>query len=160
VKRRLAGVVAAGTAALAIAGLALAAHPGGGGAPIGAAVLTGAEECSAPGVCGVGDPTASGSFLMRVNVGQAEVCYELAYSGSETPFAAHVHRAPAGAPGPIEFGLETPTPTSAGCVAVSPELAKELIQNPERFYVNVHTPLFRGGAVRGQLGHVAPGQVR
>lgn len=152
------GVVTA--AALAMAAIALADHSGRGGAPIGAAVLTGAEECSAPGVCGVGDLTASGSFLMRVNVGQSEVCYELAYSGSETPIAAHVHRAPAGEPGPIEFGLATPTPTSAGCVTVSPELAKELIQNPERFYVNVHTPLFRGGAVRGQLGHVAPGQVR
>jgi hypothetical protein len=41
----------------------------------------------------------------------------------------------------------------AGCVAADRQLLLDIIQNPQNYYVNVHSrPNFPGGAVRGQLG--------
>ena len=42
--------------------------------------------------------------------------------------------------------------TSSGCVPATRELILAIIQEPENYYVNVHTlPLYGAGAVRGQL---------
>lgn len=144
--------------ALTFAGSAFANHPGGGGAPIGAS-MTGAQECNAVGVCGLGDSDGSGTFIARVNPGQGELCYELTVSGIAPANAAHIHLAPAGVSGPVVVPLTAPTSgSSAACTSVPRELAKAIIKNPENYYVNVHNPAFPGGAVRGQLGHVAPGR--
>ncbi len=40
---------------------------------------------------------------------------------------------------------------TTGCVSAERDLIREIIRNPEQFYVNVHTAPFRAGAVRGQL---------
>jgi len=40
--------------------------------------------------------------------------------------------------------------TSSGCVSVDPDLIKAIRQNPENYYVNVHTTDYPGGALRGQ----------
>jgi hypothetical protein len=45
-------------------------------------------------------------------------------------------------------------------VSVDPALLDQLAQHPKRFYVNVHTGEFPGGAIRGQLFHANPGQGR
>ena len=42
--------------------------------------------------------------------------------------------------------------SSQGCVAVTRELALEIIRRPADYYVNVHNQPFPGGALRGQLG--------
>jgi CHRD domain len=45
------------------------------------------------------------------------------------------------------------TDSASGCVAgVSGELLKAIRQDPESFYVNVHSTVFPAGAARGQLG--------
>jgi hypothetical protein len=43
--------------------------------------------------------------------------------------------------------------SSSGCttVGVDRDLAKDILKNPEDYYVNVHTTLFPYGAIRGQL---------
>ena len=71
----------------------------------------------------------------------------------EAATLAHIHRAPSTSPGPIVVHLNAPTNgTSSGCASISRALARELIQTPQAFYVNVHNTDYPGGAVRGQLG--------
>lgn len=118
-----------------------------GGRPI-SVDMTGAAEVPGPG-----DADGSGTASFRINPGQTQVCYELSVSGIEPATAAHIHRGGADVAGPVVVPLAAPTSgTSKNCAEVGRDLAKELIQTPEAFYVNVHNAPFPGGAVRGQLG--------
>lgn len=96
----------------------------------------------------------SGSFAWWVDGG--EICYVLSVRNlTATPFAAHIH----GVAGrmvaaPIVVPLDPPdgaTGTTEACTAVEPGLLAAIVGNPRDYYVNVHTPLFPGGEVRGQL---------
>jgi hypothetical protein len=136
---------------LALAALAASAAPAaayqGGGKPI-TVTLTGAAERPGPG-----DPDGTGTASLRVNPGKAELCYTLTVRNIDPATAAHIHRAPPEAAGPVVLPLAAPTDgTSSGCAPITRELAKELIQNPGAFYVNVHNTPYPAGAVRGQLG--------
>ncbi len=101
---------------------------------------------------GPGDLDGTGSAVVRVNVGQKQVCYDLSVTGIEAATAAHIHEAPVGAAGPVVIGLTPPTGgMSSGCVTVTRALAKDILKNPADYYVNVHNAEFPGGALRGQL---------
>jgi hypothetical protein len=119
-----------------------------GGRPLSADLL-GANERPDPG-----DPDGSGWFEATFNPGTGEVCYAFEVTGVEPLAAAHIHRAPAGSPGPVV--IPTP-PTSAtggsGCVTADRALILEIIRDPGAFYFNVHNAPFPGGALRGQLTH-------
>ena len=131
-------------ALLVVTGAALADN---GGTPR-TTSLSGAEEVSG------GDPDGSGWAMITLNHGQGMVCWEIAFEGIDTPFAAHIHGAPAGVNGPVLVPL---SPIGSGCrEGVDPDLIKAIIQNPEAYYVNVHNALYPGGALRGQLS--VPGQ--
>ena len=118
----------------------------GGGRPL-STRLTGAMEVPGPG-----DPDGTGTAQLRVNPGKGEVCYTLTVSGIAPAAAAHIHEAPAGKAGPVVVGLQAPTTgTSSGCVSVDREEARDILRNPEQYYVNVHNAEYPGGAVRGQL---------
>lgn len=109
--------------------------------------LVGAEERPGPG-----DPDGHGFITLTLNHGKGEICFELTLSGIDTATAGHIHKAPAGEPGPVFvplFGSEGP---GAKCVTATKAQIKEIRKDPEMFYVNVHTAAFPGGAVRGQLG--------
>lgn len=142
---------------VAIAAIALlipvsAASADDGGRPI-TVQMTGAAERPLPPVGPGGDPDGTGTATFRVNPGQGEVCYTLTVANIAPATAAHIHRAPPTDPGPIVVHLNAPTNgSSSGCATVSRALAKELIQTPEAFYVNVHNTTYPAGAVRGQLG--------
>lgn len=119
-----------------------------------ATTMNGAEECSAPGVCEAGDPDGSGFALITLNPGHASVCWELTVEDIEPATAAHIHRAPAGSPGPVVVPLSPPTSgSSSGCTTAEPTLIEDIIENPEEYYVNVHNNPYPGGAVRGQLSN-------
>lgn len=112
------------------------------------ATLDGASEVPGPG-----DPDGIGTATVRVNPGREQLCYSITVTGISPATLAHIHEAPAGAAGPVVVGLAAPTSgTSQGCVSITRDLAKEIIQNPGDYYVNVHSAEFRPGAVRGQLG--------
>jgi hypothetical protein len=135
--------------AVAGAGVVLAPAAGAenGGRPLFAA-LSGTAEVPGPG-----DADGSGTAALRVNVGQAEVCFDLAVNGIASATAAHIHEGSSIESGPVVVGLTAPTGgTSTGCRSVSRELATELLRSPQDYYVNVHNDEFTAGAVRGQLG--------
>jgi CHRD domain len=158
-RRRLsAALLLAALAALALAGPASAAKLGGAdhGGRLFTTTLSGAEEVDPEtGALGAGDPDGSGLATLTVNPGQQEVCYELSVEGiSPLPASgAHIHVGDAGENGPVVVPLAEPDASgvSSGCAPVSRELALAIIQNPENYYVNVHTTDFPNGAIRGQL---------
>jgi hypothetical protein len=132
-------------------GLAAATLPasvavaGDGGRPF-ATDLTGAQEVNG------GDPDGTGTAALRVNVGQRRICYRLSVDGLDPVVGAHIHLGPAGVNGPIVVELAAPvTGSSADCAVVDRDLARDIVRNPENYYVNVHTTAFQNGAVRGQL---------
>ncbi len=111
--------------------------------------LTGAAET------GGGDPDGTGAGTVSfdsVSATEDEVCWDLSYTGIETPSAAHIHSAAVGINGPIviDFGAVGPT-SDTGCAILDPVLADQIIANPSLFYINVHNTAFPAGAIRGQL---------
>ena len=143
-------------ATLVVLTLAVAVAPAfgdDGGRPFTTA-LTGAAERPGPG-----DANASGTASLTLNPGQGEVCFDISWADVDGEvFASHIHVAPPESPGPIVVTLFTGsfagTGSQSGCAeAVDRELILAIIQNPEDYYVNVHSrPNFPGGAIRGQLG--------
>jgi hypothetical protein len=124
-----------------------------GGSPI-STDMVGAEEAPGPG-----DPDASGHASFTLNQGQGTICFDLTWADIDgTVIAAHIHPAPAGAPGPVAVPLFmgttfAGTDSASGCnTDVDPALVKDIRKNPENYYVNVHSSAFLPGAIRGQLG--------
>lgn len=140
---RWAGTGLATAALIAFAG-PLAAQDG--GRPL-AANLTGQAEV------GGGDPDGTGSATLRLNQGQAQICYDLMVSEIGAATAAHIHQGTSDENGPPVVTLEAPDAegSASGCVDVEAGLVMEIRQNPRNYYVNVHNEEFPGGAVRGQL---------
>jgi hypothetical protein len=105
-----------------------------------------------------------GSVVIWLNQGAGEVCWQFGEltltAGEPLPFAAHIHEAPVGEPGPIVVTLFDPTtgttptsyPTDTVCVSADPALIKEIRKNPQDYYVNMHNDTHPTGVVRGQLG--------
>lgn len=141
-------------AALVVLTLAVAVAPAfgdDGGRPFTTA-LTGAAEAPGPG-----DPDASGTASLTLNPGLGEVCFDISWADIDGEvFAAHIHVAPAGSPGPIVVPLFAGsfggTGSLSDCVVADRDLLLAIVQNPQAYYVNVHSrPNFPGGAIRGQL---------
>ena len=119
-----------------------------GGRPL-SAELSGANEV--PPVS-TGDPNGTGSVHMTLNQGQGEICIDVETQNIATPILQHIHRGAAGTNGPIVVDFTSLLAGGGdGCVGADRGLIKEIRQNPEGFYFNVHTVEFTGGAVRGQL---------
>jgi hypothetical protein len=111
-------------------------------------VLAGENETPA------GDPVATGAATVRVRSGRARVCYSLvARDLSGRAVAAHIHRGAAGTAGPVVIPLKTPNAggRASGCAKTRKSLVRAILRRPSRYYVNVHTREFPGGAIRGQL---------
>ena len=113
-----------------------------------------AEVCpTAPGTCG---GPGSGTATITIDRNGRTVCYSITTQNVALPLlAAHIHEAPVGVAGPVVVPLFTSpvnSPTTSGCVTdVNKNLLKDIIRNPEEYYVNVHNAPFPNGAVRGQL---------
>jgi hypothetical protein len=105
--------------------------------------------------------TGGGSGFFSYTVDGSELCYDLEVRGlTAAPIAAHIHLAPRNVAGPVVVPLATPpaaTSTVSACITADPagqltpaELAA-IVADPRAYYVNVHTPDFPAGEIRGQL---------
>lgn len=143
---RVVGALAAGVLASAMA--AGTASADGGAIPMN-------SEQEAPGA------VSDGSGFFSYTVSGATLCYTLEVRQlTAAPVAAHIHLAPRHVPGPVVVPLATPpaaTSTVSACItatdggALTPAELAAITADPRAYYVNVHTPLWPAGEVRGQL---------
>lgn len=100
--------------------------------------------------------------VMVLADGTIEFSFTINNKSAETYTRAHIHKAPAGVNGPIHWDfLEAGVPVAS--VSGQPSqlrgvararadaVLSDLLANPAGYYVNVHSTVFPGGAVRGQL---------
>ncbi len=111
------------------------------------ATLTGAAEV------GGGDPDGSGRAEITISDGFGQVCWDLNDIRGIGPItAAHIHRGARGTNGPPVFTLRQANEGGwKGCTDGSEWVQDRIEDNPEMFYVNVHTAEYPAGAIRGQL---------
>ncbi|MDG6104411.1 CHRD domain-containing protein [Dactylosporangium aurantiacum] len=113
------------------------------------AYLSGAQEVPK----GKGDPDATGIALLQLHR-DGRLCYVLRVRnvGGDID-AAHLHRGRPGKNGPVSAPLAAPvwSGSVAACTRVGDRLAWRLRDDPERYYVNVHSSAYPDGALRGQL---------
>lgn len=135
-------------AALAAAALATAAGPAlakSGGTP--AIPLNTGQETT-------GSNTGASGFF-SYSISGTQLCYTLAARNlSGNAGAAHIHKADRHVAGPILVPLlvdSGTTFTKSACTTASATLLADIATNPRAYYVNVHTALFPGGEIRGQL---------
>lgn len=101
---------------------------------------------------GGGDPDGSGTAAVKTR--GTEVCFDLKWTGIDATMA-HIHKAKAGTNGDVVvpfFANESPLDASSksGCVQAKAAVVQGLAANPGNYYVNVHSPEFPKGAIRGQ----------
>lgn len=116
--------------------------------------LTGEAEVTAAGVPNQGDLDGTGTASVTVNVGQQRVCWDIDVDGIAPPTRGHIHKGAPTTTGGIVVGFFEPdTVDLNGCTTapVDRTLLRDIIQNPQDYYVNVHNPDFPAGALRGQL---------
>ncbi|MFS8202776.1 CHRD domain-containing protein [Streptomyces sp. CWNU-52B] len=124
------------------------------GAAFFASALTGDNEVPVEGKPAVGDKDGRAVAFLRVQ-GQ-DVSFALAWSGTATPTLAHLHQGGRGVNGDVKIPFFTEKLKDGsshvyGTVKVrDAALLGDIKAHPEKFYFNLHTDEFPGGAVRGQ----------
>ena len=108
---------------------------------------------------GGGDPDGSGTAAVKTR--GTEVCYDIKWTGIDATMS-HIHWAAAGKNGDVVvpfFASESPLDASSksGCVQAKESVVTAIAANPSKYYVNVHSPEFPKGAIRGQLVSSANG---
>jgi Cu/Zn superoxide dismutase len=124
-------------------------------APAGAKVkrleanMSGAQEVPAT------DPAQTGTAKLRLDRAKKRVCFTIRVKNVGDVIAAHIHKGGKGVAGGIVVALiHTPAAGTkfTGCEKnVSRRLIRAILRHPRRYYVNVHSSTYQGGAVRGQL---------
>jgi hypothetical protein len=119
------------------------------------AELTGRNEVPVKGGPAVGDPDGRAIEVLRIQGNQ--VSFAVSWNKIGAPTASHVHEGADGVNGAVKipfFGSALPATLTAatGTVTVTDKvLLDSLTKEPGKFYANLHTAEFPGGAVRGQL---------
>ena len=114
-----------------------------------AKLMGGAEEVPNPG-----DPDGMGTSTVSLNSDSGQVSFTINVSNITLPAAAaHIHEGARGVAGGVVVPLTAPDANGAasGSAAVDAALMQRMMDNPARFYVNVHTTAHPQGAIRSQL---------
>jgi hypothetical protein len=93
----------------------------------------------------------SGLVVLHLDGAKHSVCW--AFSNVVKigkPLAAHIHRGTAGRNGPVIVPLGAAF-KSKGCAMSTAAVIGAIEEHPSRYYVNVHTAMYKNGAIRGQL---------
>ena len=94
----------------------------------------------------------SGTAVLDAHPGRNELCLVLTVSNVGPVTGVHLHAGATGVTGPIVATFPEPgVGAPARCVVVIGELVRRVRNDPGHFYLDVHTPEFPNGAVRGQL---------
>ena len=123
--------------------------------------LEGAQEVPAA------DPDAMGNAVIKIDANAGTVCFDATFDRVGTPNRGHIHKALAGANGPIVvpfFELDRATRPNTDprhdelergrikdCVTADPALLADIVAHPDLYYVNLHNTRYPGGAFRCQL---------
>ena len=101
------------------------------------------------------DTDGSGTAKLRLDRAKKKVCFTIRVRRIDDVVAAHIHKGGPGVDGSIVVDLITAPESGTkftGCTKnVARSKIKAILRHPRRYYVNVHTMDFPGGAVRGQL---------
>jgi hypothetical protein len=135
-------------------GIALVASAGASAAP---ANMVSATTFTVP----LAGPGGSGTADLKINP-SGKVCYVIEVTLSEAPQEpgpgvgnAHIHLLPTGAIAvPLEGTFESLGGgrfVDAACIRGDKQVVRDILANPEQYYINIHTATFPAGAVTGAL---------
>ena len=107
------------------------------------ATLTGAQEVP------TNSSIASGTFNATLNTDTKVLTYTITYTGM-TANAWHLHKGAVGVSGPVEISLgSTFTSPYSGSATLTTQQETDL--NAGLLYINIHSAIFPGGEIRGQV---------
>ena len=99
-----------------------------------------------------GDPDGWGKARISIDDAANRICTDLEVRDIATVTAAHIHRGSVGQVGDPVVNLDPPDDDdSDDCDTLDDALIDSIRNNPGAFYVNVHTPDYPNGALRGQI---------
>ncbi len=119
-------------------------------AALATAARSGKLEASLRGSAEVPKGAAGGAGEATITFSGTKVCWRIQVRGIGIPVAAHIHKGRPGTSGPVVVPLGAKYKPS-GCVASTASVVRAIQARPSSYYVNVHTPKYPNGAVRGQL---------
>jgi hypothetical protein len=135
---------------LALAALLIPATTAGAAVKRFTAQLSGSQEAPDPG-----DTDGTGSATLRIDRAEGTVCFTIRVRSIGRVVAGHIHKGSRGVAGDIVVTLIDQASNKTrftGCAEdVSKSLISKIQRQPSRYYVNVHSEQFPGGAVRGQM---------
>jgi len=102
-------------------------------------------------VPGPGASNAFGTANLFVDLANGVLCYRMGYDGISRATEAHIHAGGPGQEGRPVIDLHPETNGGEGCVGADPTALRNVRDHPEAFYLQLHTPEYPDGAIRGQL---------
>jgi hypothetical protein len=102
-------------------------------------------------VPGPGAPNAVGVANLFIDLPNGVLCYRMGYDGINRPDMAHIHQGGPGQNGRPVIDLHVEQSGDEGCVGADPTALRNVRDHPEAFYLQLHTPDYPDGALRGQL---------
>ena len=93
----------------------------------------------------------AGKGTVNITITGTKLCWKFTkIKGIDKPRVAHIHKGKAGVSGPVVVPLGDKY-AAKGCIVFPTAILGPIEKSPKGYYVNVHTPKYPNGAIRGQL---------